>query len=98
MTNTKIKFTVEFTSWLDNSKSILSTVINFEDRIDCIYYGYNFKDNNGIILGGKSQPISKKIIDTNNVLEFLIKHATHSIGNFRLSRKRIFKVIDTAVL
>jgi hypothetical protein len=97
MKNTKVKF-IEFTSWVNNSKSTLSSVINFDDRKDCIYYSYQFKDNNGNLLGGKSRPIPKRIIDTENELEFAIKHATHSIDNFRVGRKRIFKVIDTAVL
>lgn len=98
MTNTKVKFTVEFTSWIDNSKSILSAVINFEDRQDCIYYSYQFKDKNNNLIGGKSQAISKRIIETDNQLDFSVKYATHSIDNFRVSKKRIFKVIETTIL
>jgi hypothetical protein len=96
MTNTKVKFIVEFTSWVDNTKSILSTVVNFEDRKDCIYYTYQFRDENNNMLGGKSQSISKRIIDTDE-LKFSIKYATHSIDNFRVNRKRIFKVIETGL-
>ena len=50
------------------------------------------------MLGGKSQPISKRIMGTDNELEFSIKYATCSIDNFRVNRKRIFKVISTNVL
>ncbi len=55
MTNTKVKFTVEFNSWVDNNKSILSTIVNFDDRGDYIYYSFQFNDNNDNMIGGKSQ-------------------------------------------
>ena len=97
MTNTKVRFTVEFTSWVDNAKSILSTIVIFEDRQDCVYFGYQFIDNNGNMIGGKSQSITKKIINADE-LEFSINYAIHSIDNFRVSRKRVFKVIDTTLV
>jgi len=50
------------------------------------------------MIGGKSQSISKRIIDTNDELEFSIKHATHNIDNFRVDRKKTFKVIETTLL
>ena len=87
----KVKFIVEYTSLDTGEKLILSTLVDFEDSGDTISYSYSLRDSNGNLIGGKGRGIYKKLIGTADPLEFAINHATYSMNNFIVQRKRILK-------
>jgi hypothetical protein len=75
------------------SGEILRTKITFEDRVDILYYCWEFRDLSGSRIAAKCQPVSKRAIAINE-FEFVIAHVKSSIDNYKISRKKIFQVLE----
>jgi hypothetical protein len=75
------------------STQVINTTILFEDRGDSIYYCWTFKDLSGTLIVNKCLPISKRIIDIDE-FDYAINHAKFSIDNYRISRQKIFEVLE----
>ena len=75
------------------STQIVETTILFEDRGDSIYYCWTFKDSLGSLIVSKCLSVSKRIIDIDE-FDYSINHSKFSIDNYRISRQKIFEVIE----
>ncbi len=75
------------------SGEFVKTTIDFEDRVDSVYYCWTFNDSMGKSIAGKCVPISNKVIDTDR-LDFAINHAKDGIDHYKADRQKLFEVIE----
>jgi len=81
-----------------NEHSKFTGKIIFEDRIDCVYYTWSIKSNNGDFLGSVSMPVSKNIIPQKiDEFEFALKHAIENINQYKINRIKVFNVYKTVI-
>ena len=76
------------------SDTILLTKIEFQDRLDQVYYCWTLNDTSGKLIASKCLGISKRIIDK-DLFEFSVNHSAYSIDNYKVNRQRIFEIIET---
>jgi hypothetical protein len=79
------------------SDGILETVIDFEDRGQDIYYCWTLCDKNVGNIAAKCLPISKRIIQGNEI-EYCIAHAKTGIDMYRIDRQKVFQVLEVKKL
>ncbi len=75
------------------SETTLLTKIEFQDRLEQIYYCWTLNDISGKLIASKCLGINKRIIDK-EPFEFSINHSIYSIDNYKINRQRIFRVIE----